>query len=390
MSQCKNIYQKLLEIRKSIPYLPKDETGIEFNYVSSPIILSIVREKMDEVGLMLFPNVIDAKVNISSVDNRDKQGITRRTHTYLTELKLEFTWVDAETGETITVPFYSQGVDIGGEKGVGKALTYAEKYFLLKQFNIPTGELDPDSFQEKTNTLTSKLISKEQINELTKLLKELAELRNTSVDNYLVALKINNIEKVTDKQYQEIIQRVESWLHGAKQDKEFAEQKKKATQSKQVENKQNENNVTEMPTKEKTKEVKETQEETKNEKKNDEKVEQQKVEQKEEVTPNKESSEQKQEKEKKNATNAKKINIKGKVKTIELRMKEEKKNDEIEKIPYGLIAFETVDGELVRLIAYGQDKLDLVDQADGIIEVIVQAAEGYQYYLLEDVQGVAA
>ena len=36
-----------------------------------------------------------------------------------------------------------------GEKGVGKALTYAEKYFMLKFFNIPTDKDDPDSFQKK-------------------------------------------------------------------------------------------------------------------------------------------------------------------------------------------------------------------------------------------------
>jgi hypothetical protein len=49
----------------------------------------------------------------------------------------------------ITCTWYGQGVDIAGEKGVGKAMTYAEKYFMLKFFNIPTDKDDPDSFQDK-------------------------------------------------------------------------------------------------------------------------------------------------------------------------------------------------------------------------------------------------
>jgi len=66
---------------------------------------------------------------------------------HLTELTVEFVWVNADNPEeTIVCPWYGQGLDTG-EKGVGKALTYAEKYFLLKFFNIPTDEDDPDGAQ---------------------------------------------------------------------------------------------------------------------------------------------------------------------------------------------------------------------------------------------------
>ncbi|MNP04955.1 ERF superfamily protein [compost metagenome] len=56
----------------------------------------------------------------------------------------------------IECPWYSQGVDIAGEKGVGKALTYGEKYFILKFFNIPTDKDDPDTFQKKYEQKASK------------------------------------------------------------------------------------------------------------------------------------------------------------------------------------------------------------------------------------------
>lgn len=40
------------------------------------------------------------------------------------------TWINIHNpSEIVACSWYSQGVDIEGEKGVGKALTYAEKYF---------------------------------------------------------------------------------------------------------------------------------------------------------------------------------------------------------------------------------------------------------------------
>ena len=50
-------------------------------------------------------------------------------------------------------------VDIAGEKGVGKALTYGKKYFLLKFFNIAT---DKD-WSGLSKTVDSKIQLKSQL-----------------------------------------------------------------------------------------------------------------------------------------------------------------------------------------------------------------------------------
>lgn len=135
-----NIYQKLIEVRKAVPYLQKEAKGHQYNYVASSQVLASVRTKMDEVGLLLIPAVVDKRVQI------DGKNI-------FTELDMEFTWVNAENPEeTITRPWYGQGMDTSGEKGVGKALTYAEKYFMLKFFNIATDKDDPDSFQKNDDS----------------------------------------------------------------------------------------------------------------------------------------------------------------------------------------------------------------------------------------------
>lgn len=138
-----NIHEKLIYVRKTVPYLKKDNKGYQFQYVSSSQTLGSLKEAMDEQGLLLVPRVIGKEVS----PHKTKKG----GEEYFTELVMEYTWINAENpDETLTVPWYGQGID-SGEKGVGKALTYAEKYFLLKFFNIPTDKDDPDSFQRKSS-----------------------------------------------------------------------------------------------------------------------------------------------------------------------------------------------------------------------------------------------
>lgn len=142
-----NIYEKLVEVRKSVPYLKKSNTGYQFKYVSSSQALSAARAKIDKLGLLLIPNVLEAHYS-ELCRRKNEKG--NETVELITELKIEYTWLNAENPEEkITVLWYGQGVDTAGEKGVGKALTYAEKYFLLKFFNIATDKDDPDSFKEK-------------------------------------------------------------------------------------------------------------------------------------------------------------------------------------------------------------------------------------------------
>ena len=138
-----NIYQKLVEVRKGVLYLQKENQGHQFKYVSSSQTLSALREKMDELGLLLVPSILEEHLHTKWANK--EAGATE----HMTELVVEFTWINAEKPEEkITCRWYGQGLDTG-EKGVGKAVTYAEKYFLLKFFNIATDKDDPDAFQGK-------------------------------------------------------------------------------------------------------------------------------------------------------------------------------------------------------------------------------------------------
>lgn len=133
-----NLYEKLLEIQKAVPVVKKDglNQSDKYKYASGVEVLNTIRPKMDALGLLLIPSVTGADVH----EGTTRSGTTR----FFTETYWDFTWYDVESGEKLTVPFYSQGADLGGERGVGKAATYAEKTFLLKFFHVATSD-DPDS-----------------------------------------------------------------------------------------------------------------------------------------------------------------------------------------------------------------------------------------------------
>lgn len=168
-----NIYEKLVQVRKAVPYLQKDSQmtqGQSYKYNSSSQVIGAVRKEMDELGLLLITKIVDKRVHMDTVEFEEtKSGVTKpkRTTTYFTELDLMMVWVNAEKPEEqIEVPWYGQGIDTAGEKGVGKALTYAEKTFLLKEFNIATDQMDVDAFQDKIERTSAQQITSNAVAQL--------------------------------------------------------------------------------------------------------------------------------------------------------------------------------------------------------------------------------
>lgn len=178
-----NLLQKLLEIQKTIDKFVKDNTVGEgksaYKAVGSEQVLDIVRPLMNEYNLLLEPQVISAKVR----DGQTASGTTR----YFTELDMIMTWVDVDSGESRELKWYGQGVDLAGEKGVGKANTYAEKYFFMKYFHVPTPNDDPDN-SNKTKTGEPKIKG-------TQAQAELISMYKISIPQMLIDLYGDDLEK---------------------------------------------------------------------------------------------------------------------------------------------------------------------------------------------------
>ncbi len=139
MENKKNIYQKLLTIQQKVSGLGKDRKGNNFEYVTGNKVLEHIKPLMNELGLIL-------KIEVLSIDNvrQDYQTRNGSKCEINSKVMMRFTWVDTATGETDVNLFGANGQN-DWDKGVGSALTYGERYFLLKYFHIATDEDDIDN-----------------------------------------------------------------------------------------------------------------------------------------------------------------------------------------------------------------------------------------------------
>lgn len=146
-----SIYKKLHEIQKSVRGFSKDKKGHGYDYVSGEKVLSHVRAKMDELGVILKQEILsidnermDYRTGIGTQYEKPKSEI-------LSKVMQLFTWVCVDTGEKDVNNFGANGQN-DWDKGVGSALTYAERYFILKYFHIPTDQDDIDNPDRKPPT----------------------------------------------------------------------------------------------------------------------------------------------------------------------------------------------------------------------------------------------
>jgi hypothetical protein len=145
MSEIKGIYKKLITIQQKINGLGKDkDTKTDKNpsgykYVTGSKVLENIKPLMNELQLLL-------KQEIISIENTRQDYATKygTKSEILTKVLMRFTWIDCESGETDVNEFGANGQN-DWEKGLGSALTYAERYFLLKYFHIATDEDDIDN-----------------------------------------------------------------------------------------------------------------------------------------------------------------------------------------------------------------------------------------------------
>ena len=185
-----NIYQKMVAIRQAVPYLQKAANGPQYQYVSSSQTVSAVRDLLDEHGIFLKTEMLDQTLT----EFKTAKGALQ----FMTAIKMRFTWINAENPEEQIVSLWEgQGVD-NGEKGIGKAATYAEKYFILKTFNIPTDKDDPDAYQAKVEeSKPEPKATQTQIDVLKGIAEAIAEKVGKDPSVVYEAFNINQVKTVS-------------------------------------------------------------------------------------------------------------------------------------------------------------------------------------------------
>jgi hypothetical protein len=176
-----NIFQKLLEIQKQVNGLGKDKSSFNYKYVTGSKVLEHIKPIMNEYGLILKQEVLS--IDNDKIDYTNSKGASKTE--VLSKVMMKFTWIDSETGERDENMFGANGFN-EFEKGLGSALTYAERYFLLKYFHISTDEDDIDNPNRKPEVVSKPTANvsrstKATISDLSKVKEMLSKDKESTV-----------------------------------------------------------------------------------------------------------------------------------------------------------------------------------------------------------------
>lgn len=151
-----NIYQKLAKIRKQVEVIQKNKRGYGYTYVSEEEILAKITVFMDKYHLSLVPGIVGGTTKVEPYPYK-KTKTTKGGEIYeenvnevLVSADMTWTWVNNDNPEEkVVVGWTLVGQQSDASQAFGSGLTYSDRYFLLKYFNVATTDDDPDAHRSK-------------------------------------------------------------------------------------------------------------------------------------------------------------------------------------------------------------------------------------------------
>lgn len=202
MSDKSGLYKKISAVMQDVEYLTKDDQikfkSTNYKAISEEKVTRTVRESLIKNGLIILP-----------INQEHSRNDT------LSTVDVTYKIIDTETGESESIVSSGTGVDTQ-DKGVGKAMTYAYKYLLLRTFAIPTGE-DPDkTASAEIDAKEQESITQEQVGLIKQSAMQFADLRGGArVDDVYKALNIQDITKLTKTQANQTLNKLGNWIKKA-------------------------------------------------------------------------------------------------------------------------------------------------------------------------------
>ena len=193
-----NIYEKLLNITSEIKNVNKNlEVGVgknSYKAVGEADVLYAVKQLEQKYKVYSYPckrEVIDRA--ILETEKEYNGNVTKGNQIFL-RIETTYRFVNIEKPEEyIEITTYGDGIDTQ-DKAVGKAMTYADKYALLKAYKIITGD-DPD---QEHSPDTAKY-TKTQTDDRKATPKQIEVLSKTYTgENLTKLLKANGVERIED------------------------------------------------------------------------------------------------------------------------------------------------------------------------------------------------
>lgn len=203
-----NIYEKLSAITSEMKTVAKNlEVNLganKYKAVGELDVLKAVKELEEKYKVYSYPkerNIVSEEI---LTKEQEYNGKVTRTNQVLMRIAVKYVFVNTEKPEeTVEMISYGDGLDTG-DKAPGKAMTYADKYALMKAYKIGTGD-DPDQegspeTSTKTKTTGTKASAKQQLEEKKITEAQMAIIKNNYKTEDLMKklLENNGIEKLED------------------------------------------------------------------------------------------------------------------------------------------------------------------------------------------------
>lgn len=198
-----NVYEKINEVKKVVKTLTKDAKTSgqgEYRYVSGSQILSMIKNKMEELGLLFLPVETKSR-GYTTFEYTNSKGASKTD--FIVEGRVTYEWINVEEPndrQRVDFDYYGQQNDIS--KAFGSALTYSERYLLLKSLGAPTDEDDPDRHTEdkKASSATKLKTKYTMIQEIIKG----SNITGADVDKWISAKfgSVIRINDLTDDQFE--------------------------------------------------------------------------------------------------------------------------------------------------------------------------------------------
>lgn len=205
-----NIYEKLSAISTALSTVAKNlEVGVgagKYKAVGEADVLRAVKPLEYQYKVYSYP-VHRAIIESGEIESTNFKGEVKKQLFERIEVTYRFVNIE-DPKEYIDIISYGDGID-SQDKSVGKAMTYADKYALLKAYKIVTGE-DPD--QEASEDLKGASIKKAPLDQ--NLLNECQQL-NIELKSGAVYLK-KDIEALSNEDLKKLIAMKKKALGGNK------------------------------------------------------------------------------------------------------------------------------------------------------------------------------
>ena len=188
-----NLREKFAEVRRRLGYVQKrgHNERHHYSYVTAADLAGSVGDILAELGVIVIPQ-------LQSISTEPPRSSSER----IARIVMNYRFVDARSGEELTVRVAGEGAD-AGDKAPYKAMTGALKYALLQSFLLATGDDPEDERADSRAALGSeRVITPEQVRELQGLIEE----TGTELERVLAYYRVAALSEMTEGSYRRALE----------------------------------------------------------------------------------------------------------------------------------------------------------------------------------------